>query len=224
MPHSCSVYTLFDRSRTRAVAALQGVEYPWQILPRLSEIIQALGDALDSDQFLRPSPGVWVARSARVAGSAFLGAPCIVDEDAEVRHGAFIRGSALVGRGAVVGNSTELKNALLFDGAQAPHYNYVGDSVMGFRAHMGAGAVLSNVRGDHRHVTVHAPEGDIETGLRKLGGILGDEAEIGCNCVIGPGCVIGRGSMIYPLSFVRGVVPAGRLYKDAGHIVPRRVP
>lgn len=211
---------LFDLSRT-IVAPLfdDGNGYPWEKLKEISAFILALGKTLPPERFDHPAENVWIAKSASVAPTAFLGGPLIIDEEAEIRHCAFIRGSAIVGRGATVGNSTELKNCILFDGAQVPHYNYVGDSILGYKAHMGAGAITSNFRSDHGSVTLHGPE--IATGLRKFGAMIGDMAEIGCGTVLNPGTVVGRGSIVYPLSCVRGVVPEKTIYKRAGEVVAR---
>ncbi len=213
---------LFDLEKTIAAALFQGLTHPWQALPLLTKFILKLGETLPESEYERREGGIYIARSAKIAPSASLAGPLIVDEGAEVRHAAFIRGSAIVGKGAVVGNSTELKNCLLFDRVQVPHYNYVGDSILGFKAHMGAGAITSNVRSDKREVVVHAPEGDIATGLRKFGAMVGDEVEIGCNTVLNPGAVLGRGAWVYPLSLVRGVVPAMHVVKDGGRIAQRR--
>ena len=212
---------LLDLSRTGAASVFDSVTFPWQILPLLSEWISRRGEVLSSGEFRQVLPGVWIAKSASVAETAVLAGPCIVDCGAEIRHGAFLRGAVFVGKDCVVGNSTELKNALLFDGVQVPHYNYVGDSVLGYRAHLGAGAICSNVKSDKSPVTVSLPERRIETGRRKFGAIVGDFAEIGCNSVLCPGSVIGRRSIVYPLSRVRGYVPADRIRKDDFRMVER---
>jgi NDP-sugar pyrophosphorylase family protein len=222
MANNLATQALFDLEKTIAAALFRGLEYPWQALPLLKEFILALGETLPESAYERRGSGIYIARSAKIAPSASLAGPLIVDEGAEVRHAAFVRGSAIVGKGAVVGNSTELKNCLLFDRVQVPHYNYVGDSILGYRAHMGAGAITSNVRSDKRDIAVHAPEGDIATGLRKFGAMVGDEVEIGCNAVLNPGVVLGRGAWVYPLSLVRGVVPALHVVKDGGRIAQRR--
>ena len=211
---------LFDLTHTRAKPWLEHTEFPWEILPEISAIIPEIGDGLDPALYDHPADGVWIARSATVAPTAYIGAPAIIGEGSEVRHGAFIRGGALVGDGCVVGNSTELKNCILFDGVQVPHYNYVGDSVLGYKSHMGAGAITSNVKSDKSPVTVKpAPglEGDltpIPTGRKKFGAMLGDFAEVGCNSVLNPGTVIGPHTNIYPLSSVRGAVPANAIFKS----------
>ncbi|MDR1600716.1 MAG: UDP-N-acetylglucosamine pyrophosphorylase [Oscillospiraceae bacterium] len=218
------VDALLDLTRTIASPLFVSLAAPWLALPTLGAFIAALGASLPGDEFEEIAPQVWVARDARVAASASLNGPCVVDHGAEIRHCAFIRGNALVGKRAVVGNSTELKNALLFDDTQAPHFNYVGDSILGWKAHMGAGSITSNVRSDKQKVVVHAGGAPIETGLRKLGAVLGDLVEVGCNAVLNPGVVIGRGSVVYPASSVRGVVPARSIYKRDGVIVPLRAP
>lgn len=210
---------LFDLSHTLAAPLLENTEYPWEALDGLSAFLYQLGENLPADEYDQLQPGIWVAKDAKVAPTALLSAPCIIGHGAEVRHCAFIRGSALVGAGAVVGNSVELKNCILFDGAQVPHFNYVGDSILGYKAHMGAGAVTSNVKADKGLVKVHAEDGDVETGCKKFGAILGDHAEIGCNSVLNPGTVIGRNSNVYPLSSVRGCVPSDSIYKGQDNIV-----
>lgn len=216
-----TIQALFDLDRTIARDLLAAAVYPWDVLDGLRTYICTLGPTLPADRFSQIAPDVWAANSAKIAPTASISGPCIIDEDAEIRHCAFIRGSAIVGRGAVVGNSTELKNCILFDGAQVPHFNYVGDSILGYRAHMGAGAVTSNVKGNHTNVTVYAEDGAIETGRRKLGAMLGDEAEIGCGSVLNPGTVIGRRTQVYPLVSVRGIIGADCICKAAGCVVSR---
>ena len=211
---------LFDLSHTLAAKYLSCPEYPWQILSDLRSLILLLGMSLKED-YERRSDGIWIHRNARIAPSAHIGAPCIIGADSEVRQGAFIRGSALIGEGCVIGNSTELKNAILFDGAQAPHFNYVGDSILGYRAHMGAGSVTSNVKADKTPVSIRHREERIETGMKKLGAMIGDYAEIGCHAVLNPGTVIGRRSTVYPLCSVRGTLPADSILKDGGIIVSK---
>lgn len=203
---------LFDLTHTRAAKLLAGCKYPWEALDGIAKAILEIGSALDPQRYDHPQEDVWIAKTARVAPTASIAGPCIIGEETEVRPGAFIRGSVLVGDGAVVGNSSELKNCILFDGVQVPHYNYVGDSVLGYKAHMGAGAITSNVKGDKKNVVVHG-EARYETGRKKFGAMLGDHAEIGCNSVLNPGTVIGRDSQVYPLSSVRGVVPERHIYK-----------
>ena len=197
-------------------------EYPWEALASLSEFIVELGKTLSPEEYELRGENVWVSKSATVAPSAFIGGPCIVCDGAEVRHCAFIRGSAIVGAGAVVGNSTELKNSILFDGVQVPHYNYVGDSILGYKAHMGAGSITSNVKSDKTLVTVDCEGERVETGRKKFGAMLGDFVEVGCNSVLNPGTVVGRNTNIYPLSPVRGYVPANSIYKSRGSIVLKR--
>lgn len=212
---------LFDLNHTAAAAYLSEFEYPWQALSGIKNLILSLGEKLDKSEYDEVSPNVWVHKSAVVAPTAFLGAPCIIGAETEVRHCAFVRGSALVGEGCVVGNSVELKNVILFDKVQVPHYNYVGDSILGYKSHMGAGSITSNVKSDHSLVTVNTGDGKIETGLKKFGAMLGDYAEIGCNSVLNPGTVIGRESNVYPLSCVRGIVPPGSIYKTGGIIIKK---
>ena len=213
---------LFDKSKTRASAFLFSFQYPWQALEGLGEAILALGAALPEEEFLHPAPNVWISKSAKVAQSASITGPCLIDEGAEIRHCAFIRGNALVGKGAVVGNSTELKNALLFDGVQAPHFNYVGDSILGHKAHLGAGSITSNVKSDKGLVVIKTPEGPLATGRKKVGAMVGDFVEVGCNSVLNPGSVLGRGCMVYPTSSVRGAVPENTIVKDSGEWVEKR--
>ncbi|MDL2294842.1 UDP-N-acetylglucosamine pyrophosphorylase [Ruminococcaceae bacterium OttesenSCG-928-D13] len=218
------VYTiaqLYDLSKTIAAPLLSGLTYHWEALAGLSDFILELGAGLPADRFDHPAEGVWIAKSATVAPSAFVGGPCIIDEEAEVRHCAFIRGSAIVGKGAVVGNSTELKNALLFDGVQVPHFNYVGDSVLGYKAHLGAGVITTNVKSDKSLVTVKAADEAIDTGRKKVGLAAGDFVEVGCNSALSPGCILGRGAQVYPVSHVRGQVPENHIFKAQDNIVPR---
>jgi len=212
---------LFDLERTIAADYLRGFTYPFEALKGISELIVRLGESLDSSIYEKRGEDVWVAKSAKVAPTAFLGGPCIIGEHTEVRHCAFIRGSALVGNGCVVGNSVELKNVIIFDDVQVPHYNYVGDSILGYHSHMGAGSITSNVKADKTNVVIKSEIDSIETGLKKVGAFLGDYAEIGCNSVLNPGTVIGRHSNVYPLSMVRGVVPANSIYKKKGEIVAK---
>ena len=213
---------LFDLDRTIAAKLFEGKTYPWEVLDDIKGFILALGQTLDPEEFDQPYENVWVAKDATVFPSAYLGAPCIIDHGAEVRHCAFIRGSAIVGKNAVVGNSVELKNVVLFDNVQTPHYNYVGDSVLGYKAHMGAGSITSNVKSDKTLVCVKTPDGPIETGRKKFGAMLGDNVEVGCNSVLNPGTIVCRGSNIYPTSCVRGVVPANSIYKDKVDIVLKK--
>lgn len=212
--------SLFDLTHTKAGNYLADFEYPWQALSGIKTQIQELGAALGAE-YTEISPQVWVHKTAKIAPTAYLGAPCIIGENTEVRHCAFIRGSALVGNNCVVGNSTELKNVILFDNVQVPHYNYVGDSILGYKSHMGAGSVTSNVKSDKTPVTVKKGAEAIETGLKKFGAMLGDFVEVGCNSVLNPGTVIGRNSNIYPTSCVRGVVPEDCIFKSGGIIVKK---
>ena len=216
-----TIKDLYDLDHTLAAEYLKQFTYPWEALPGIKAMIVALGESLDKDEYDEISDQVWVHKTAKVFPSAYLGAPCIIGANTEVRHGAFIRGSALVGVDCVVGNSVELKNVILFDHVQVPHYNYVGDSILGYFSHMGAGSITSNVRSDKHLVKVHAPEGDIETGMKKFGAMLGDYVECGCNSVCNPGTVIGRHSNVYPTSCVRGVVPENSIYKNNGEIIPK---
>ena len=212
---------LLDLSKTIAAELFDGIEYPWQALDLISDFIKKLGPTLPKDEYDEIAPEVWVAKDATVFPSAYIKGPCIIDHGTEVRQCAFIRGSAIVGKNAVVGNSTELKNVVLFDNVQVPHYNYVGDSILGYKAHMGAGSITSNVKSDKTLVVVKNGDEHIETKRKKFGAVLGDNVEVGCNSVLNPGSVIGRGASIYPLSCVRGVVPAGHIYKSAENIVER---
>ena len=214
----CSVGALFDLSHTLAAPLLEKLTYPWEALAHIGEFIVSLGKTLPADEYEHTDEFVWIARTAKVAPSASITGPCIIGAGTEVRHCAFIRGNALVGCDAVVGNSTELKNVILFDRVQVPHYNYVGDSILGYRAHMGAGSITSNVKSDKTLVCVATDNGRMETGLKKFGAILGDNVEVGCGSVLNPGSVIGRGSNIYPLSMVRGYVPSGVIYKRQGEV------
>ena len=213
---------LYDLSETITKDFLSQFTYPWEALPKIKEYILELGNSLPKDKFHMVGEDVWIANSATVAPTAYIHGPAIIDEEAEVRHCAFIRGNAIVGKGAVVGNSTELKNVILFNKVQVPHYNYVGDSILGFKAHMGAGSITSNVKSDKKLVIVHNNGENIETGLKKFGAMLGDRVEVGCNSVLNPGTVIGRDSNIYPTSMVRGVVPANSIYKTKTEIAAKQ--
>lgn len=213
---------LYDLNQTMAGDYLKKFTYPWEALGGISDLILELGESLDPAEYTCAAEHVWVHHTAKVAPTAYLGGPCIIGAGTEVRHGAFIRGSALVGENCVVGNSVELKNVILFDNVQTPHYNYVGDSILGYRSHMGAGSITSNVKSDKSLVVVHGQGENVETGLKKFGAMLGDFVEVGCNSVLNPGTVIGRESNIYPLSSVRGVVPERHIYKTGGVAVPKR--
>lgn len=216
------ITSLFDLNETIAKELFEAYEFPWEVLPHISEYIKKLGPALDPEVFEKVGEDIWVAKSAKVAPSASLNGPLIIDENAEVRHCAFIRGSAIVGKGSVVGNSTELKNCILFNSVQAPHYNYVGDSIYGYKSHTGAGVIASNLKADKSLVTINFRGEKVETGIKKIGAIIGDFGDIGCNTVMNPGSVIGRGTSVYPLSFVRGYVEADSIYKKQGEVVKRR--
>ncbi len=209
-------------SETLAAGLFEEITYPWEVLPRIHDYIIALGETLPEEIYEKRGESIWVARNAKVAPTACLNGPLIIDEEAEIRHCAFIRGNAIVGKGAVVGNSTELKNVVLFNKVQVPHYNYVGDSILGFKAHMGAGSITSNVKSDKTLVMVKGRGTAIATGLKKMGAMLGDHVEVGCNSVLNPGTVIGRHSQIYPTSMVRGVIPADSIYKNRTEIVEKR--
>lgn len=217
------IQNLYNLDETIAKALFDGLTYPWEALPEIGAFIIRLGNTLPEDKYEKRGENIWIARSAKIYPSAFINGPAIIDEDAEVRHCAFIRGNAIVGKGAVVGNSTELKNAVLFNKVQVPHYNYVGDSILGYKAHMGAGSITSNVKSDKTLVVVKSAEGNLETGLKKFGAMLGDNVEVGCNSVLNPGSVIGRESNIYPLSRVRGYVPEKSIFKESGNIVKKEV-
>jgi NDP-sugar pyrophosphorylase family protein len=212
---------LYNLEETIAAELFEGAEYPWELLPKISSFIVELGKKLPEEKFTRVKENVWIAKSAKVAPSANINGPAIIDEEAEIRHCAFIRGNAIVGKGAVVGNSTELKNVVLFNKVQVPHYNYVGDSILGFKSHMGAGSITSNVKSDKTPVVVKNGEEKLETGLKKFGAMLGDNVEVGCNSVLNPGTVVGRNSNIYPTSMVRGCIPAGSIYKKQGEIAEK---
>jgi NDP-sugar pyrophosphorylase family protein len=210
---------LFDLTHTIAAEIFQADQYPWQILDAITDFIDTLGKTLDPLVFEQHGENVWIARDAVIAPTAFIGEHVIIDSGAEIRHCAFIRGSAIIGKNAVVGNSTELKNCVLFDNVQVPHYNYVGDSVLGYKAHLGAGAVTSNVKSDKSPVTVRYGSESMQTGRKKFGAMLGDHAEIGCNSVLCPGSIIGRNTTVYPLSRVRGVIPSDSIFKSENKII-----
>lgn len=216
---TCELYSL---EHTIAKELLKETEYPWEILSKIGEFIIKTGETLSKDEYSMPQENVWIARSAEVAPNVTIKGPCIICDKAQIRHCAFIRGNVIVGRECVVGNSTELKNCILFDNVQVPHFNYVGDSILGWRAHMGAGAVTSNVKNSKAEIKIKVSTFEIiETGLKKFGAMIGDMVEVGCNSVINPGSVIGKNTWIYPLSCVRGVVPGNSIYKSSGIIVPK---
>lgn len=218
---ACKISNLYNLDETIAKDLFEGATYPWEVLPKISAFILQLGSTLSEEEYDKIGEDVWIARSATVAPTAYIHGPAIIGKNAEVRHCAFIRGNAIVGEGAVVGNSTELKNVVLFNKVQVPHYNYVGDSILGYKAHMGAGSITSNVKSDKKLVVVKDGRERIETGLKKFGAMLGDEVEVGCGSVLNPGTVVGRHSSIYPLSSVREVVPADSIYKKRGEVAAR---
>lgn len=218
---NAKIANLYDLNETIAKDYLAGFTYPWEALKGISDFIRKIGPTLDPERYEQRGEDIWVAKSATVAPTACLNGPLIIDEEAEVRHCAFVRGSAIVGRGCVVGNSTELKNVILFNSVQVPHYNYVGDSILGYKSHMGAGSITSNVKSDKTLVVVKDGEEKIETGLKKFGAMLGDHVEVGCNSVLNPGTVIGRNTNVYPLSPVRGVIPADSIFKNQKEITKK---
>lgn len=217
----CKICNLYDLNQTIAKELLERVTYPWEALPKINDFILELGSKLDSSKYEQVGEDVWIAKTATVAPTAYIHGPAIIGEKAEIRHCAFIRGKAIVGEGAVVGNSTELKNVILFNKVQVPHYNYVGDSILGYKSHMGAGAITSNVKSDKKLVIVKRGNQTIETGMKKFGAMIGDNVEVGCGSVLNPGTVIGKNSNIYPLSSVRGIVPENSIYKNKNEIVEK---
>ena len=217
--NQCKISNLYNLDETIAKKIFNGCEYPWEVLPKIKDFIIELGQTLNLEEYNKIDENVWIAKSAKVAPTAYINGPAIIGKDAEIRHCAFIRGNAIVGEGCVVGNSTELKNVILFNKVQVPHYNYVGDSILGYCSHMGAGSITSNVKSDKKLVVVKNGNEKIETGLKKFGAMLGDNVEVGCGSVLNPGTVIGRNSNIYPLSSVRGVVAENSIYKKQGEIV-----
>ena len=221
MVKELTISELYTLEETIAKDLFEGATYPWEVLPKIGSFILELGKTLPEDEYDKVGEDEWIAKSAKVFDSAYIHGPAIIGKEAEVRHCAFIRGNAIVGEGAVVGNSTELKNVVLFNKVQVPHYNYVGDSILGYRSHMGAGSITSNVKSDKKLVVVKTPNENIETGIKKFGAMLGDEVEVGCGSVLNPGTVVGAHSNIYPLSSVRGVVPAGSIYKKQGEVVEK---
>ena len=225
MTEALTVKKLYTLDQTIAKDIFEGVTYPWEVLPKISSFILELGKTLSEDEYEKRGENVRIAKSAKVAPTAFINGPAIIGKDAEVRHCAFIRGSAIIGKGSVVGNSTEIKNDIIFNTVQVPHYNYVGDSILGYKSHMGAGSITSNVKSDKTLVVVKDSRDsgeEIETGLKKFGAMLGDHVEVGCNSVLNPGTVICPNCNVYPLSSVRGVIPANHIYKDADHIVAKK--
>ncbi len=217
----CKVCNLYNLNETIAKDLLATVTYPWEVLSKISDYILELGNKLDPEKYDKVGEDVWIAKTAKVMSTAYIHGPTIIGENAEVRHCAFIRGKAIVGEGAVVGNSTELKNAILFNKVQVPHYNYVGDSILGYKTHMGAGSITSNVKSDKKLVVVKNGKEQIETGIKKFGAMIGDEVEVGCGSVLNPGTVIGKNSNIYPLCSVRGVVPQNSIYKNKNEIIEK---
>ena len=217
-----TIRELYTLDETIAKDLFEGLTYPWEALPKIKDFILKLGETLPEEEYEKVGEDVWIARSATVVPSAYIHGPAIIGKNAEVRHCAFIRGNAIVGEGTVVGNSTELKNVVLFNKVQVPHYNYVGDSILGYKAHMGAGSITSNVKSDKKLVVVKTPEENMETGLKKFGAMLGDEVEVGCGTVLNPGSVVGSHTNIYPLSSVRGYVPADSIYKRQGEVVKKQ--
>ena len=222
MKECMTISKMYDLNETIAKDLFKGVTYPWEILPKISEFIVKLGESLPSEEYDKVGDNIWIAKDAKVFDSAYINGPVIIDHGAEVRHCAFIRGNAIVGKNCVVGNSTELKNVILFNNVQVPHYNYVGDSILGYKAHMGAGSITSNVKSDKTNVTIMIGDDKIETGLKKMGAMLGNNVEVGCNSVLNPGTVIGQQTNVYPLSMVRGYVPAKSIYKKRGEVVEKR--
>lgn len=222
MMERLTIAGLYTLSETIAAELLKAHTYPWEVLPEITDFILKLGETLPEERFEKREDNIWIAKSAKVAPTAYINGPVIIDEEAEIRHCAFIRGSAIVGKNAVVGNSTELKNVILFNRVQVPHYNYVGDSVLGYRAHMGAGSITSNVKSDKTLATIRLDDKRVETGLKKFGAMIGDEVEVGCGSVLNPGTVIGRRSNIYPLSCVRGYVGEECIYKQQGEVVKKQ--
>ena len=216
-----TIANMLDLSQTIAGELFEGKTYPWEVLPEIGDFIVKLGKTLDPNEYDYLEGDIWIAKSAKVAPTACINGPAIIGKNTEVRHCAFIRGKALVGEGCVVGNSTELKNVVLFNNVQVPHYNYVGDAVLGYKSHMGAGSICSNVKSDKKLVVVKDGDEKIETGLKKMGAMLGDHVEVGCNSVLNPGTVIGRNSNVYPTSCVRGVIPAGHIFKRPGVVVKK---
>ncbi len=217
----CKIKNLYNCEETIAKELIEKYTYPWEVLPEISEYILNLGEKLDKNIFEKRGENIWVAKTAKIAPTAYINGPAIIDEEAEIRHCAFIRGNAIVGKGAVVGNSTELKNVILFNKVQVPHYNYVGDSILGYKAHMGAGSITSNVKSDKKLVVIKNGTEKIETNRKKVGAMLGDNVEVGCGSVLNPGTIVGKNSNIYPLSSVRGVVPENSIYKNKNEIVER---
>ena len=217
----CKIVNLYTLDETIAKDLLEKHEYPWEVLPHIEEYIKELGKKLDKEEYIQKENNVWIHKTAKVYESAYIGENCIICKNAEIRHCAFIRKNAIIGEGTVVGNSTELKNVILFNKVQVPHYNYVGDSILGYKAHMGAGSITSNVKSDKKLVVIKNGEERIETGIKKIGAMLGDNVEVGCGSVLNPGTIIGKNTNIYPLSSVRGVIKPNNIYKEKGNIVEK---
>ena len=217
----CKICNLYSLDQSIARKLLESAVYPWEVLPKIKEFIIELGNQLNKDEYEQKGENVWIAKTAKVAPTAYINGPAIIGKDAEIRHCAFIRGNAIIGEGAVVGNSTELKNVILFNKVQVPHYNYVGDSILGYKSHMGAGSITSNVKSDKKLITIKGPDENVDTGIKKIGAFLGDYVEVGCGSVLNPGTIVGKESNIYPLSSVRGFVPAGSIYKKQGEITKK---
>ena len=215
----CKIENLYDLNQTIAKDIFNGVTYPWEVLPKIESFILELGNTLSEDEYEKKEDNIWIAKSAKVAPTAYIKGPAIIGKDAEIRHCAFIRGKAIIGEGAVVGNSTELKNVILFNKVQVPHYNYVGDSILGYKSHMGAGSITSNVKSDKKLVVIKNMGEKIETGLKKVGAMLADNVEVGCGSILNPGSIVGRDTNIYPLSSVRGVIPPNSIYKNQNEII-----
>ena len=220
--NNIKITELFDLTHTIAADYLKGFTYPWEALKGIRELIISLGKNLDPQEYDNPSENVWVHKTAKVFPSAYIGAPCIIGANTEVRHCAFIRGNALIGDNCVIGNSVELKNVIIFDNVQTPHYNYVGDSILGYKSHMGAGSITSNVKSDKTNIVIKSDNESIETGIKKIGAMLGDNVEIGCNSVLNPGTIVGRNSNVYPTSCVRGVIPENSIWKTGGVVILKK--
>ena len=217
----CKICNLYSLDQTIAKKLLESAVYPWEVLPKIKKFIIELGNQLNKDEYEQKGENIWIAKTAKVAPTAYINGPAIIGKDAEIRHCAFIRGNAIIGEGAVVGNSTELKNVILFNKVQVPHYNYVGDSILGYKSHMGAGSITSNVKSDKKLVVVKNGDAKIETGLKKFGAMIGDNVEVGCGSILNPGSVIGKNTNIYPLSSVRGVIKENSIYKNQNEIVEK---
>lgn len=222
MLNKLKIKCLYDTNKTIARDLLNSLEFPWEALSKISSFILELGESLDISRYNKVASNIWISKNAQISNSANITGPCIIEEHTEIRHCAFIRGNAIIGKNCVVGNSTELKNVILFDNVQVPHYNYVGDSILGYRSHMGAGAITSNVKADRSEVKIKINDFVLETGLKKIGAMLGDGVEIGCNAVLNPGTVIGKNSIIYPLSAVRGYIAESHIFKDSFNVVDKQ--